>query len=293
MREAMPSRHAGCLFLILSAAFLTPSLLGCAPPEEPPSVDVLTFNLRHNVDCWEERMELIADGIAALAPAVIGLQEIEQAVEQGEILDEMLIERGLDYELRQASKSGVAGDLSGEGIGIMSLLPLEDVRSLDLEEGRVAIYARARLADDTSLDIVNTHLSAAADQGDVRTRQMDAVLALAGEHEGARATVLLGDMNSDPEDESIARALAAGYRDAWEGFGSDEPAGFTSGIDLQAAKTGTAQAADRRIDYVLLSESDMRFADTAVVLDEPAASGLWPSDHLGVWARLSALPDEG
>lgn len=281
----MPSRHLGCLFLIVSAALAS----GCGGViEHEIPLSVLSFNMRHNVDCWEERMELIADGIEQLAPDVVGLQEIEHAVEQGEILVEMLEERGLDYELRQAKKSGLAGDLTGEGIGIMSRSRVLEVEPLDLSDGRVAMWARV-VHQGLLVDVFNTHLSAGGDEAAIRVQQMEDVLAFADGKTGAQLQVLTGDMNAEPEDEPIARADAARFVDLWDLARAGDD-GFTTGIDLVEAKDGVEQTPDRRIDYVFArsvsSGGGAYSADVEVVLDERAPDGLYPSDHTGVLAEL-------
>ena len=160
-------------------------LVACAPAE-PGAVEisVLSFNLRHNVDCYEERMELIADGIAALAPDVIGLQEIEIAAEQGEWLYDMLLERGLDYELRQLGKGGLAGALTGEGIGVMSLHEVIAVERVDLSEGRVSLLAEIALGDK-GLKGANVEYNGTTYEAEVRVSRQS-ILALfteTGDHE--------------------------------------------------------------------------------------------------------------
>lgn len=257
-----------------------PLLAACAPPD-PGVVElsVLSFNLRHNVDCYEERMELIADGIAALAPDVIGLQEIEIAAEQGEWLDDMLLERGLDYELRQLGKSGLAGALTGEGIGVMSLHEVVSVERLDLSEGRVTLLAEIALGD-TTIAFANTHLDAAAGDAVRAEQSLDTLAGLEAVRANADASVLVGDFNSDPADEAVVAVTSAGLSDTWAALHGDDD-GFTSGIAL--AKDGAPQSASRRIDYVF---TDGEALSGEVVMDVPRDDGLYPSDHLGVLARL-------
>jgi endonuclease/exonuclease/phosphatase family metal-dependent hydrolase len=277
MQTLVNALKPACLCLIVSLGALT----GCVDgPAEPVELSLLSFNLRHNADCWEERMELIADGIASLRPDVIGLQEIEIAAEQGEILDEMLVARGLDYELRQLSKSGLAAELTGEGIGVMSLYPVRDVERLDLSDGRVSLLATIDV-DGSSLLFVDTHLDSGGDDA-VRTQQAaDTLAAMDAGRAAADRTAFVGDFNSDPDDDAISLVTEAGLVDAWADAHGDAD-GFTSGIELR--KDGAEQSADRRIDYVFVEGAEVLSAE--VVLDDPRDDGLYPSDHLGVLARV-------
>jgi endonuclease/exonuclease/phosphatase family metal-dependent hydrolase/lysophospholipase L1-like esterase len=105
--------------------------------------------------------------------------------------------------------------------------------------------------------------------------------------------VVMGDLNS-PADDSGSPAhqdfLAAGFRDTWAEVHPGEP-GFTAQphVDLTAPAFG----ANQRIDYVFtrggLGAEGMSLLGTTPA--ERTASGLWPSDHAAVVARLD-LPKQ-
>lgn len=282
--------------MLLALVSLLASPLACAPAPalpEPVELAVLSYNLRHNVDFYDERMELMADGIAALAPDVIGLQEIEIAVEQGQILAEMIEERNpkLRYELRQVLKPGAAGALTGEGVGIMSLHPMSDVEILEMDEGRVSLFARMRDVGGHAVSFVSTHLT--SDGGDeLRALQALDTVAFLDEHsQTGDARVLVGDFNADPEDGAVQNVLESGYLDTYLEVHGEETTltqGNTSPVAL--GTDDPAQDFRRRIDYVFAHPGDalvvVRPLESAVVLDEPRADGLYPSDHLGVLTTL-------
>lgn len=269
------------------------SLLGCSlaeePVPEPVDLRVLTYNLRHDADFYEDRMVLIADGIAALAPDLIALQEVEIAVEQGERLVEMIAERdpSLDYELHQALKPNPE---SGEGVGIMSRQPTSDLAVLELVGNRVSLFARLPDVNGHSLAFVSTHLTSAGGIA-LRVEQTAATLAFFEEHAAPEdARVLAGDFNALHDSETISNVLEEGYTDTYLAVHGPEVAakqGLTSQLVL-----GTDQSEQHlrfRIDYVFSrsgERTDAQPIESEVVLNEPREDGLYPSDHLGVMTTL-------
>lgn len=141
---------------------------------------------------------------------------------------------------------------------------------------------------DLKFRFVATHLEA-FDAG-VQLAQAAELL-----HTGLRTrlpVVLAGDLNtaandpSDPFHPTYQLLLDAGLRDAWTEAGSG--AGFTccQAIDLL---NPTSQL-NQRIDLILL-QGGLQVSDVKRVGQKVAdrtASGLWPSDHAGVVATVSA-----
>jgi endonuclease/exonuclease/phosphatase family metal-dependent hydrolase len=103
--------------------FLLLSIASCEAELAPIEVKVASINLRHDSDCWEERFELIGDEVAALSADLIGMQEVEIAVEQAELLQQNAREDGLEYAFHQELKTGLAA-LGGEGIALFSRHPI-------------------------------------------------------------------------------------------------------------------------------------------------------------------------
>jgi endonuclease/exonuclease/phosphatase family metal-dependent hydrolase len=127
-------------------------------------------------------------------------------------------------------------------------------------------------------------------------------------------SVLLGDLNSaangvgavpgESDTRTRDNLLAAGFTDAWDvgkrdsdngdaDNGGDNTAGFTccQDSDLRNPRSKLSE----RIDYVLFRGGFNALA-TRRVGASPAdrtASGLWPSDHAGVWSLLRLPGDNG
>jgi endonuclease/exonuclease/phosphatase family metal-dependent hydrolase len=100
-------------------------------------------------------------------------------------------------------------------------------------------------------------------------------------------TVLLGDLNSRADGTGTptrANLLAAGFQDAWpEAHPKDVGLTCCHGDDLRELG-GPFYS---RIDYVLL-RNGFKAVAAGIVGQSPSdrISGLWPSDHAGLWARL-------
>lgn len=176
--------------------------------------------------------------------------------------------------------------------------------SLDLGGVALSIVRSYAWADvrvgSTRFRFVTTHLE--SQSSDLALAQaQELVAALAG---GPARTVLVCDCNSDPLNSTIRAGdhvphLAAyrlltgdgGFADAWlQSPHRDD--GFTSGLG-ELVNDPTAAGFRHRIDLVLTRTTDgssVTVRRARVVgnrtRDRDCATGLWPSDHAGVVARL-------
>jgi endonuclease/exonuclease/phosphatase family metal-dependent hydrolase len=140
---------------------------------------------------------------------------------------------------------------------------------------------------------VNSHLEAfgipGLDGEQVRVAQVGELLAaqaLIATQSGDLPIIYVGDYNSRaPDAPAYTRLLAGVGADAWPRNNPGDP-GFT--CCLGATLTDPDNPLTSRIDLVLHSR-DVKAPRAHIVGDDPAdmtASGLWPSDHAGVVARL-------
>jgi endonuclease/exonuclease/phosphatase family metal-dependent hydrolase len=273
----------------------------CGGGDEAPletSIDVMTINLRHDVDEWERRFELIADEIVRLDPDLIGTQEIEiTGVDQTQALLELIAARGgADYGFYEELKIWPYGALTGEGVGILSRYPILETGLEDLlEGGRVAVWARVEVESGYELDFFNTHLESEGNEqmtGDeIRTQQagfMVEFMAAAGDE---RIQLLTGDMNTTDDTEAYEVLVAGGLSDTYRAVHGDATAttGATSPIVLME---GAEQDPMRRIDYVFTSAPDGAQAtpvDSIVCFQNHDDAGFYPSDHLGVMTSFDLV----
>jgi endonuclease/exonuclease/phosphatase family metal-dependent hydrolase len=145
------------------------------------------------------------------------------------------------------------------------------------------------LADATvngrTFRVITTHLESFNDASQVA--QGKELVASGGPATTSLPTVLLGDLNSRADGTGTpthANLLAEGFQDAWpQAHPRDIGLTCCHGDDLREVG-GPFYS---RIDYVLMRNGFRAVA--AGIVGESSGdriSGLWPSDHAGVWARL-------
>jgi endonuclease/exonuclease/phosphatase family metal-dependent hydrolase len=145
------------------------------------------------------------------------------------------------------------------------------------------------LADATvsgrTFRVITTHLESFNDASQIA--QGKELVAPGGPATTSLPTVLLGDLNSRADGSGTptqANLLAEGFQDAWpQAHPGDIGLTCCHGDDLREVG-GPFYS---RIDYVLM-RNGFRAVAAGIVGESPSdrISGLWPSDHAGVWARL-------
>jgi hypothetical protein len=145
---------------------------------------------------------------------------------------------------------------------------------------------------ETSYRFVNTHLEVGSNASFalVQALQMQELLAILSMEE--KPIILVGDLNSSPEDpatQPYSQALAAGFVDAWLDHNA-EGTGYTCCFD-EYVSDPTAELY-MRIDHVLVLPNgrSLRGMNAWTVGDDyfvdATPTGLWPSDHAGVVAHI-------
>jgi endonuclease/exonuclease/phosphatase family metal-dependent hydrolase len=138
--------------------------------------------------------------------------------------------------------------------------------------------------------VVNTHLERFSPQ--VQVAQGNEILA--GPANTSLPVVLLGDLNSAAGEGGVPgqsdtptydNTIAAGFADAWSQK-RDDDAGFTC-CHAENLRNPVPTLTER-IDFVLV-RGDLGASTAQLVgheVEDLTPSGLWPSDHAGVWAVL-------
>ena len=264
------------------------------------AVSVLTLNLWHDAGPWKQRRARIAEWIERLDPDLIGFQEALV----GDGFDQLseILGAGSAYHCDFERASDFWGNRDAAfGNAVASRWPILERNALKLPdrgdgETRVALGVRVD-APVGVLDFWCTHLNWRLHHGDVRESQ---VAALASEVIGTRVrdgfpSIVVGDFNADPHSDEIRfmtgrhsigerRVL---FYDAWEVAGDGGP-GITWSNRNDYARSSLEP--DRRIDYIFagypLANGSGRLETCRVVCDDEV-SGVWPTDHFGVYAEFS------
>lgn len=191
---------------------------------------------------------------------------------------------------------------------------------LNLGESSVA-FTRGYIAVDvnikgTDFRFVNTHLEVGSSPGSVfrvfQSAQMQELMSILAYE--TKPTILVGDFNSSPEDvpgvgyvpvngvitefdyvPPYQQAVAAGFEDTWL-MNKKYRDGYTSGFDEYVSDP--AAELTERIDLIFVAPKYLEIdkAKVKVVgnkVKDMTPSGLWPSDHAGVVAKIKFDKDRG
>ena len=269
---------------------------------------VLTFNTWGRTGPWAQRKAIILDGIRALEPDVIGLNEVWEDAD-GDLADELADEIGGEWHVHDAPAYELAAGRTC-GNGILSRFRFTETEAWPLPEprhdgGRNLVFAMIATPWG-KLPVFVTHLSWMAHQGAARMQQMQQIRSWINERapiqRGDAPTdtlppILMGDMNTEPDSDEIR--FVRGYTaDEYGFYMADcfgvrgEGAGHTWHRDnVYAARE---HYPNRRIDYIFVRgperEGRGRVLSARLAFDRPDHE-VYPSDHFGVDVELQATKD--
>ncbi|MEU4563905.1 endonuclease/exonuclease/phosphatase family protein [Actinoplanes sp. NPDC023936] len=246
---------------------------------------------------YERRRPVLRDGLAAVRPDLIALQETVW----GEGYDQATDLLGPGYHLARHSRRSE----NGVGAVLASRWPIGAVSEIDLHvSSRVDLpWAAAVVAEiDAPIGpLFFVHHKPSYQYGYALEREEQAVLCARMVEErfaGRRPHVILaGDFDDTPDSASVRfwtgrqslRGFSVAYRDAWEAVHPDDP-GHTFTPENPLVRTGEMPLEiGRRIDYVMVRcgthGPTLEVAGCRRVFDEPVG-GVWATDHFGVVADL-------
>ena len=251
---------------------------------------------------YERREERIREWIQRLDPDVIGFQEVLRTDGFDQI--GRLVE-GFGYETVFGRATGFWEDESIDfGNAIASRWPLTDTEVFELprlgsDETRCAVSATIA-APFGEMSFTCTQLNWKLHDGRSREKQVVALadLVLRRRVRGGFPPIVVGDFNAEPDSNEIRFMRGLGtldeksvmFYDAWSiaGDGSD---GMT--WSNRNAFAAVAIEPERRIDYVfagypvrMTEEHGVGKIEACRVVCDDEVDGVWPSDHLGVYAEL-------
>jgi len=228
-------------------------------------VKIMTYNLHNgfNTDGYLN-MEDLAQVIEKRAPDIVALQEVSRGWVISGRLDMLT---WLSKRLHMSYISGPTADPLW-GNAILSRYPIIESKNLELPPRDIAILrgfssSVIDLGNGENLHIIVTHLHHIEQGSSIRQLQMPIIVDF---WNGAEQTVILGDLNAEPDTPEIDLLKDAGLVDALAG--AEPPVGFTfHSTDLY-----------QRIDYIWLSP-DLRVQEAYVISSKA-------SDHLPVIAVI-------
>ena len=241
---------------------------------------VATLNIRNLADRWDERLPLILADMAALQPDILGLQEVVYVLQQDRLI-------GAAGAGRYESVRGWAGRPEyGNALLVREPLVASDVERLDLGLSRSATRARIALPGGATVAVVVTHLHhVPADEG-VRDEEASVLVDWLDSGVAADGLVVVGDFNAEPVEPAYRRMTDAGFRSSFhEANGREPDVTWPSGLEAPAKD---ADGEPGCLDYVWVRGA-IAVESCRLTFDRPAVGdpGLYPSDHLGLSARLT------
>jgi endonuclease/exonuclease/phosphatase family metal-dependent hydrolase len=227
-------------------------------------------------------MPLVIEQMVALSPDVIGLQEVDLTIDQGISLCRLVNSRIADqphYRAYHMTRPGRAAHL--QGLAVMTRLDVEAHEGMDyLTFESVAQRLRLRLAGGELLDFYNTHLHFPPEATAERLAQAEKLLAWTETWSGANATVVVGDFNAYVGEPTVD-LMKSRFVSAHEAVHGREPEKTwpTPVNTYDKSPPGC-------LDYVYVAGADVLEAGLCFDKPHPLDADLFPSDHLGVMARL-------
>lgn len=272
LRQGRRVNHRAWLVPLLALPLLILPLAGAITWRAPTAVSgdgfpvrIMTYNLHNGFNTQGHLdMEAIAQVIENSHPDIVALQEVSRGWVINGRLDMLT---WLSQRLHLPYVFGPTADPLW-GNAILSRYPIEECTQYDLPPRdlpvlRGFLVAQIDLGNGDRLQVIATHYHHVEGETDIRQLQSEAVLEL---WDGARYTVLLGDLNARPHDTEMDMLRQAGLVDA------------LAGIEPPPAYTYPSINPYQRIDYIWVSP-DLKVNDAWV----PVSNA---SDHLPVVADI-------
>ncbi|APR85624.1 putative secreted protein [Minicystis rosea] len=245
------------------------------------AIVVLTQNAWGGAPLWSRRREKLSSAIAALAPDVIGLQEIHAPSPSGEESQAHEIADLLGGYQVIFAPGRVAPGGACEGVALLVRRGIEIVDqsvwklSVDardpLDAAHPRVVLRAALRRGVLFEALCTHLSLSRKARERTIREL--LIFAAEERRGSRSegAVLVGDFNAAPAEPALAHLEGpGGWVDVWDRANPQD-----------SGATWPAAVPFRRIDYVW---TQLGPGWKIAACERMPIAG---SDHVGLWARLT------
>lgn len=243
-------------------------------------VRVATLNIRNLADRWDERLPLLLADTAALAPDLLGLQEVVYVLQQDRLI-------GAAGAARYTEVRGWAGRPEyGNSLLVREPLPFDAYDRLDLGLNRSAHRVVMTLPGGATVLMAVTHLHHEVPDAEERDAQAASLVAWLGAGPPTDAQVVVGDFNAAPHEPVYARMRAAGFRSAYvEANGAEPAVTWPSGLQAPAMDGDGDPGC---LDYIWVRGAAAVSA-ARIAWDRPAVHDrtLYPSDHFGLVADLA------
>jgi len=269
-----------------------------------PRLKIVTINILTDLSRWAQRRPLLLQGLAALSPDLIALQEVQLPQNPAHWLAEQL---GYPHFLL-SPKLGYSA--SREALAVISRYPLEEASVLDLG-GQDRIAQRVGLTlGEHKIYLANSHLYWQPGESAARLRQVERLQNWLHGFSGNPPGIVCGDFNGTPETLAIQH-MRQRFLSAYASIHGKEP-DFTCPTPLPRSTWSVTRTFlgffllirpqhiklnwRGTLDYIFVNPR-LKVTQCQVVLDQPSDGNprIYPSDHFGLYAEIEIptnLPTE-
>ena len=263
----------------LLAVALVPS---SAHARSQDTLTVVTFNIFHDQREWPKRLAVILDGLRAIRPDVICLQEVlqhETLPNQAQTIAD-----SLGYAMAHFTSTDKAGQVKRYGNAVLTRHPVlaRGERLLEpLDDYRTAAHVRIDF-QGRPIDVYDTHLHHTPGGGAIRFMQITDLVAFIDSTRGDGPVVVAGDFNSEPDKpelEAMRKRFTNVFRATHPTAGRAESITFNPRFGVDPGP----------IDHIYVSRTGkgrLVPVASAVIFREMTPDSVWASDHFGVMARI-------
>lgn len=245
---------------------------------------ILTLNTWQERGPWRLRWDLIFQWIEENQPELICFQEVFNA----DWAQEVKAKTGYPYLVFHPEHSGLM-ILSQRDINSSACYTMK-TKSPTEDYQRYVLFAEIKMGKQR-LGLFNTHLSWKLDEGAVREKQVGELISFVGKKSEGAEVFICGDFNAPPSALEIQKMSAKGnFIDAY-GITYPGAEGFTWNNENPYVRNCTHPMPDRRIDYIFYQSKGAAVGalkEVKIVMNKPAYTGIWPSDHFGLSASFES-----
>lgn len=251
-----------------------------APARAGPSLDMVTFNLHHDREDWPRRRKVILAELQRLQPDAIALQEVIEKPRVRNQAQWLAARLGYAYQFVSTDPPGAPKRYGNALLSRRPVLARGEHLLQPITDYRTVAHLRIDV-DGVPVNLYATHLHERADaQGQAtRRRQVEDLLRYISVTSADAPVVIAGDFNALVDAGDLSE-LRSRYGDS---YGSVH-------VNNELATTSTLNrhfySAPSRIDHIFFQQDRLLAREARLLFDQPDATGLWASDHYGVWTRL-------
>lgn len=249
---------------------------------------IATLNLKKSELRWEERAPLVAQQLAELRPDIIGFQEVDLSIDQGNWLcgqlNNLISAENEPPGFHIHHMANPRERVTLEALAIMTHLPIIAHEGCDyLFRNRVAHRVRVQAAGgDNTLDLWNTHFHHEQDEpgNAAREEQARKLSSWIDTYSADCPTVLVGDFNCVPGSQPLC-TIGERLMSVFASLGREAPATCPTPLETKPYPGRWP------LDHVFASPQ-VRVLDAGLAFDQPAPDDptLYCSDHFGLIASI-------